>query len=393
MRSVVPIHPSADVVPLGRFDLHDIESIRLLLRGSSVVDWVSMHFATSEEIDAFIRLNELDPDDPKDHGRLLELQHKSVRYLEEHLRYRVPEVFKDSVDVRYLFRCASLLKGRRTHRFYACMLLKVMHIISHSDSYELLSMLQVSQAELAVLVHAKIERVVRGLLEREFPIVEFTGNLKTPNSIYSKLLAKKDTQSAQIYDKLRFRFVMERLEDIPPLLLAMTRELLPFNYIVPGQTHNSLVDLYRMLVRSGNVNAVRAERDGVSWNEPPLTDLTSDRRNEFSGPDYRVVNFVADVPLRVDRMLSVPDSWVRELGPVVFGSVEFQLVDVVTAEQNELGENRHTLYKARQRAVVKQRLERGKRSNKPLADEEAEPEGPRPVRRGQTSGTRRRSEA
>lgn len=368
MRSVEPIHPSADVVPLGRFDVHDIESIRLVLRGSSVVDWVSLHFKSLQEIDAFIRVNELDPDDARDRLRLLSLLRRAVQYLEEHLRYEVPEVIKNADDVRFLFRCASQTKGRRSHRFYACLTLKVMHIINHSDAHELASTVQVSQAEISVLLHAKIERTVRGLLEREFPIVEFTGNLKRPYSVYSKLLAKKDTQSAQIFDKLRFRLVVARLEDIAPLILALTRELVPFNYVVPGQTHNSLIDLYRMLVRAGNMTAIRAE-EGRDINEPPVTDMSEDRRNEFSGPDYQVVNLVADIPLRIDRVFAL-DALTRDLGPVVFGAVEFQIVDQVTALQNESGENRHALYKARQRAVVKQRLERGKRVPQPAGEDE-----------------------
>ncbi|MFO0727025.1 MAG: TIGR04552 family protein [Myxococcota bacterium] len=362
LRSVRPLHPVSDVVPLTRFDLHDIESVRLLLRGSSVVDWVSLHFSEDEDIDAFLRVNGYDSSDPKDQMRLLVLKRRAAVYLEEHLKYRVPEAIREASDIRWLFRAASSREGRRVHRFYACITLKVMHIIHHSDAHELLSMVQVSQAELAVLQHAKIERAVRGFLERSFPIVEFSGNLKTPYSIYSKLLAKKDTQSALIFDKLRFRFVLERLEDIPPLLLALSRELLPFNYVVPGQSHNSLVDLYRMLVRAGNANVLREKDDVLNVNEPLTTDVTGERRNEFSGPDYRVVNFVADVPLRVDKALSLSENLTRELGPLVFGAVEFQIVDVRTAEDNESGENRHALYKARQRVMVRQRLERGRRA-------------------------------
>lgn len=361
-RSVRPIHPVSDVVPLTRFDLHDIESVRLLLRGSSIVDWVSLHFAVDEDIDAFLRVNGFDPSEPKDQMRLLVLKRRAAVYLEEHLKYRVPEAIREAPDVQWLFRAASNREGRRAHRFYACITLKVMHIIHHSDAHELLSMIQVSQAELAVLQHAKIERAVRGFLERNFPIEEFSGNLKTPYSIFSKLLAKKDTQSALIFDKLRFRFVMERLEDIPPLLLALSRELLPFNYVVPGQSHNSLVDLYRMLVRAGNVNVLREKDAVLNMNEPLTADVTGERRNEFSGPDYRVVNFVSDVPLRVDRVLSLSENQTRELGPIVFGSVEFQIVDIRTAQANEVGENRHALYKARQRVMVRQRLERGRRA-------------------------------
>jgi uncharacterized protein (TIGR04552 family) len=362
LRSVVPVHSSADVVPLGRFDLHDLDTMRLLLRGSSVVDWYRLHFKTKSEIDAFIRVNELDPDSDNDRARLFEIHERAVKYLREHLRYQVPEEIEKTDDVRVLFEYASGTRGRRKDRLFACLTLKVMHIIHHVDAYELLSMLTVSHAEMNVLMHAKIERVVRGLIERNFPIVEFTGNTKATYSVLSKLLAKKDTQSAQVFDKLRFRFVVERLEDVPPLLLALTRELTPFNYLVPSQADNSLVDLDRLLVRAGNLAAIRAQQgDEPDVNEEPAQDLSNFKRNEFSGPDYQVVNFVADVPLRIDGTVSFQSERLRGLGGVVFAAVEFQVVDQVTAETNEIGENKHSLYKQRQRGKVKERLERGKR--------------------------------
>lgn len=361
VRSIRPIHPSSDVVPLGRFSAQDIDGIRLLLRGSSVVDWVKLHFATDADIDAFVRVNGFDPEDPSDQARLAQLMRRATHYLEEHLRYKVPDTVKAETDIRWLFRAASRREGRRVDRFYACILLKTIHILHHHDAHELLSVLQVSQAELAVLLRAKIERAVRGLIERGFPIVDFAGNMKTPSSIYSKLLGKRDAQSSLIFDKLRFRLVSERPEDLPSLLLALTRELVPFNYVVPGQTHNSLVDLYRALVRAGNVAVMLAEEDPLALNEPRVTDLSGDRRNEFSGQNYRVVNFVADLPLRIDRVLHLPEAQVRNLGPVVFGAVEFQLVDRATSETNETGESRHELYKERQRIKVRERLERGSR--------------------------------
>src|SRR5262245_14835971 len=250
-----------------------------------------------------------------------------------------------------------------------------MHIIQHLDSHELLSMLPISHAEIAILMQAKIERVVRGLLERNFPIVEFTGNTKTPHSVLTKLLAKKDTQAAQLFDKLRFRFVVERLEDIPPTLLALTRELMPFNYLVPNQAENSLVDIDRLLMRSGNLSAIRAMQDeDPDLNEEPTTEVSRIKKNEFSGPDFRVVNFVADVPLRLDRVLSFNNPRLAALGGIVFELVEFQCVDRMTAEANELGENKHSLYKQRQRMKVKERLERGKRRKirAPALPEDAE---------------------
>lgn len=361
MRSVVPLHPDAEVAPLGRFDAHHIDTIRLLLRGSSVVDWYRLHFARREAIDAFIRVNELNPDDSKDLARIDSLKNSALSFLEEHLAYRsIPEEVVNA-DVRTLFEYASG-HSRRTHRLFACLTLKVMHIIHYVEAHELLSMLPISNAELAVLLHGKVERVVRGFIERDFPIVEFSGNTKTHNSIISKLLAKKDTQAAQVFDKLRFRFVVERLEDIPPLLLALTRELIPFNYLVPEQADNTLVDIERMLHRAGNMTAIRqANSARVEMNEPSHGRYPLPAENEFSGPDYRVVHFVAEVPIRIDRVIPFSSPRLEGLGPVVFGTVEFQVVDKLTAKNNETGPNSHANYKRRQRASVKERLERGKR--------------------------------
>jgi uncharacterized protein (TIGR04552 family) len=364
MRNVRPIHPSHDVMPLGRLGHHEIDVLRLLLKGASVVDWFRLHLADADEIDAYLRVNELEPNDPEDRARLAALRKKAVVYLVEHLGYKVPEVIADG-DFRSLVLYAAG-KGRRAYRMYACMALKVMHIIHYTEAHELLSMLPISDAELAILLTAKVERVVRGLLERNFPLVEFTGNTKTDYSILSKLLAKKSTQATALFDKVRFRFVVARREDIPPLLVAITRELVPFNYLVPNQAENTLVDIESMLVRAGNLPAIRARKNEDSDLNESGDDVQGESKNEFSGPDYRIVNFVAEVPIRADRILSFEGNpRLEDLGRVVFGTVEFQVVDHVTAKSNEIGENKHSLYKRRQLLKVQERLERGKRKKVP----------------------------
>ena len=84
-------------------------------------------------------------------------------------------------------------------------------------------------------------------------------------------------------------------------------------------------------------------------------------QNEFSGPGYRVINFVADLPVRMDKFLcrAADDPLFLEHGCVVFVLTEFQIIDTRTAVGNEQGENSHELYKARQLDRVKQRLLHG----------------------------------
>lgn len=324
------------------------------------MDWVRLHLNDLDEVDAFLRVNELDPYDPLDLERLADLHLRAMEYLSTHLRFRpFPDEVSKPVDLRELFLLASASHRRRL-RMQACMTLKVMHIINYQEGHELLSRLPLSGAEVSILLRAKVERVVRGMLERGFPIVDFKGNAKTNDSILSKLLAKKDSQAARVLDKLRFRLVVERIEDIPRLVGTLTAELLPFNYLVPNQSDNTLLDLDRLLVRAGNVAAIRAGGRGGQVNESGETSWAQGSKNEFSGPSYRVVSFVSEVPVRVEKVLPLEGAAVERLGRIVFGTVEFQIVDRASGDANESGQNRHALYKMRQRSRVKERLERGR---------------------------------
>ena len=74
--------------------------------------------------------------------------------------------------------------------------------------------------------------------------------------------------------------------------------------------------------------------------------------NEFTARTYRCVNFVADIPMRID------DVAAHGAAPAVaFVLTEIQLVDSETARANERGDSAHSLYKKRQRARVRTRLE------------------------------------
>ena len=75
-------------------------------------------------------------------------------------------------------------------------------------------------------------------------------------------------------------------------------------------------------------------------------DSNSDILNTFSGNSYKVINFIVDFPIRIDHLVDLPQR--NHLGKVVFVMVEFQVVDRITARNNEHGENAHLHYKNRQ---------------------------------------------
>ncbi|MCU1277799.1 MAG: hypothetical protein JWM53_1345, partial [bacterium] len=83
-------------------------------------------------------------------------------------------------------------------------------------------------------------------------------------------------------------------------------------------------------------------------------------------PTYKVINFVADLPVRIDQFLCRVPGAENELGATIFVLTEFQVMDAETARANEAGENSHLKYKARQHERVKHRLSQGEKGLREL---------------------------
>ena len=212
-----------------------------------------------------------------------------------------------------------------------------MHILHHIAGRAALVKMSVSDEVIFREIELKVMQVVEQLRAAGAPIAEFEWSRKPLDSQITKLLAKRSTLAASIYDKLRFRLIVPHDSDLVPMLATLVRNLVPFNYVVPGESVNQLVDLRRTLA-------------AINPRAPTAMPF-----NEFSGPEYRIINFVADLPLRVERMLpraEIPP----DLCHVVFVLTEFQICDKATAIRNESGASSHEAYKQRQHERVRERL-------------------------------------
>jgi uncharacterized protein (TIGR04552 family) len=124
---------------------------------------------------------------------------------------------------------------------------------------------------------------------------------------------------------------------------------------VPGQTRNNLTKFREIMLAHP-----RAEELAQGLQIP--LDLDAPDRaalNEFSGKEYRVLNFVVDLPVRIDEFLPPLEPGAEDLGRVVFSLVEFQVLDAATARANEAGESSHDRYRKRKLKKVLRRLSRG----------------------------------
>jgi len=342
--------------PVAEMDLGDLERLRLILLGGSVVDWRRLHFRDAAEVDHFLRLNLFDLQDPRDERRMRAILAQAVEYLRSAFGYRVAAAVAEPADLRDLFLLASGRAEPARNRRIACVVLKCMHVVHHLEARELLFRTALREADLAERVDRRVTAAARQMAAAGYPIVEFHGNVKPRSSLVTKLLVKRDTLAAQVFDRVRYRVVVRTPDQIAPVLHHLCDALFPFNYLVPGQTLNSLLEFRDVL----DAHPRAAELEEQLRSSLDLEGADRRKANPFSGKDYRVLNFVVDVPVRIDDLLPEEASAAAEdLGRVVFSLVEFQVTDEATARHNEHGASAHDRYKKRQMKIALRRLSRG----------------------------------
>ena len=341
---------------IDEFTLADLEAVRLVLRGDSVIDWHRLNLQTDAEVLEFLRAQEFRPEEPADRSRMAAIKNEAVSYLRRQFEYPIPKPVAQATVERAPLHLAS---GSGHRQMCACTILKCMHIIHHLEGRELLFMLPFSDQEVFHNVEEKIYRVIGSMLAHGFPITEFIGGRKNKDSLYTKLLSKQETVAAQIYDKLRFRVVTRSAEDIFPVIQFLTKRLFPYNYVIPAQSINSIFHFRNYCLADPHLAPMLPSMQAGADDETTPTD------NRFSAATYRVIHFVVDMPVRLPRLLleRAPSSaW--PLGPVIFVVCEFQIIDRNTEAANEQGEASHAKYKERQKRAVMRRLQLGMREMK-----------------------------
>ena len=328
--------------------MHDVDAIRLLLTGNSVIDWRKLSFESPTQVNRFLETLLFDVNDPQDQRRIRYVYNEAVSYLEEHLKLRFPQELRNPTDVRQVFLWASAVEGSKRRQLLSCIILKLMHVIHHMEAADLKFRAPVSEYRLMELAKERVFIAAERMRGAGVPIVSFYGSQKSRSSIITKLLAKQQSVAATIFDKLRFRIVVPQREDLAPTLGYLTRHVVPFNYTIPQQSLNTLLEVDDLKV------GLREEDQSHLETGPNILHPSP---NDFSGASYRSINFIVDFPVRVPEPSL--GNLAYELGRTLFVLVEFQLIDEETARLNEQGENAHYLYKSRQHQTIARRLKSG----------------------------------
>lgn len=332
------------------FSFHDIQALRLILRGGSVIDWHRLDLTSERDAEELIRNHELDLSNEADEIFVKRLLGESIGYLKRQFQFKIPK----AVEEASLPELMLMASGKGHRQLAACTILKTLTIINHMTCRELLFRLPVSDRDLFHLVEEKVYRVVGAMLSGGFPITEFVGGRKNLDSTYTKLLSKTASTASNLYDKLRFRIVVRTKADILPMLLYLSEHLFPFNTVITGESTNTLFHFPSYCIGHPHLAQFVPRFQGAPDEEMSPGD------NRFSGKSYRVVHFVADVPVRVpEHLMELAPPGSDSLGPVVQVPCEFQMLDAETDSANERGDASHDAYKQRQRDAVYRRLRLG----------------------------------
>ena len=343
-----PDAPGPAVLVTEDLTLGLLEQIRLILRGGSVVDWYRLGFKTAREVQQFLTVNGFHCAVQADVDRVRDLLRIAHDYLSRELDIAVPDELWNPASVEHPFLVASDMRNRMQRD--ACILLKVVHTINHAQAPEL---------EVFSLVEEHVARSMDALKSEGYPITQFQSSRKSKQSTITKLLSKRRATAADILDRLRFRVIVNEKKDLPIVLAAMCQRLVPYNYVVPEETTNDVLDFEAYAQSLAHLHPYLGQLQfdlGLERQDPLRRDF-----NECSDDAFRMLNFVIDWPLRIPQILARPQSsHLRHLGHLIFLNVEFQMFDSRTWTANEdNAATSHDAYKERQRDRVRVRLFEG----------------------------------
>ena len=95
---------------IGDFSLMDLESVWLILEGSSVIDWRRMHFVDEDSPHAFLASQEFRSDSAADRARLEQIKAAAIDYMRRQFDFPVPRPV-ERADTIELLRVASGISG------------------------------------------------------------------------------------------------------------------------------------------------------------------------------------------------------------------------------------------------------------------------------------------
>ena len=345
------------------------ETLNTIVGGGSAIDVPRLYVKTSDEAESFLECYGFSWSVDSHRRELDAVRREAISYIEEELlggQSPMPDELLDQEDVRQLLLWGSE-PPNTVRQQWVCALLRVMHTISHADSY--LNRRFSRQIRRQIIdrykphLHIDVDKLTLGRGKGSIPLVRFEVKESKPlRSTITKLLHKVENVAADIFDRVGVRFVtQDRLDTLLVVQYLRQKNVVMFANIKPSRSRNTLIDINWLrdeidrldrgeeaLERSQRVKRLReslAVRPFPSSNQPFT--------NRFSSVDYHSIQFTCRQQIRVRDMLA--DE--RQGGEMrFFFPFEVQVLDAESYQMSRDGLASHEVYKRRQRREVQRRV-------------------------------------
>lgn len=347
--------------------------------GVSAIDTPRLNIQSEEEARQFILAYGYDLDDPEHRELIWAMHRRAVALIREQLLDEgesIPERLYDPAQLTDLSQLLILASSRsedtKDLQRWACAILRVIHVYVHMRNDLFSAFRDEIQSQLlkpvqdAILQDDILGSICLGpslpgggIKLHKFEIKPF----KTTASSVIKLLARPERVALTLLDKLGVRFVTRNTQDsFRVIRYLIENHILSYPHIIPDQSINTLFPVDLFVEVMNDVSA--REKRGETVDGEEITSLLRarmekfegnvahrERKNEFSGPDYRFIKFISR------KLVTVPlGEGDNKRAFRFFYPFEIQIMDYDTYVKNLSGPMAHDEYKNRQRRKARERV-------------------------------------
>lgn len=341
------------------------DTLRSIIGGLSAIDVPRLHCTTEEEAAQFLEGYGFDWERTAHRLELEQLRQDAIAFIEDQLLDEdeaIPNAIREQVDPRALLCWASNSESNAQQR-WSCALLRVAHTLAHSRSYFNEKYGEAIRQQIFARFEPHLVMTGDGLVvgDEQLQLVDFEVKPTKPvESVAMKLLHKVENVAEDIFDRVGVRFITrERFDALLVVKYLREHNVFMFANVKPSRSRNTLIDLEWLEqlmvgldqeIAAGNIDEsdrlemLRATVGEAEYPGPPAPSY-----NPYSAASYHALQFTCR------QMIRVPDDTGR--GEIrFFFPFEVQVLDEESYHISRSGYAAHHLYKARQRAGVRDRV-------------------------------------
>lgn len=256
--------------------IFDWELLDVMIGGRSSMDtkFFITSFYNKDDINDFLKNYGLDPADPITKAELYGNFQESIQFIRRFLikpgnpdgiDLAIPEIFNTITDVNEVFFMAtgSMRNVSKEQRYWAEVILKVMHTVVHIDKDLRSNYFPTIQTQIFDRFYKYIYRSHdKGLFlgdrskdSESIPLVDFeTKARKSRDSVTIKLLHKAESVAEELFDRIGVRFITEnKLDAIRVCKFLLEKNIVIPHNVKPSRSLNSLIDFKKFKEKHQNI--------------------------------------------------------------------------------------------------------------------------------------------